>query len=142
MDLRQITPDFAVAPQITLEDVAAIAAAGFRTLLNNRPDDEIGAELDAAAMEKAARAAGLEYRHLPFWPGQMTRDLVEGFEAALAECPAPVLAYCRSGTRSSNLWAMAQAGHLEIETILSATAEAGYDLGSLVPALAARAASR
>jgi uncharacterized protein (TIGR01244 family) len=142
MDLRQITPDFAVAPQITPEEVAAIAALGYRTLINNRPDDEIEDALDSDAMAVAAAEAGLAYHHLPYFPGQMTPDLVAAFEAVMATAEGPVLAYCRSGTRSSHLWAMEQAGKQPVTQILSAAAEAGYDHSGLVPLLEEHAARR
>lgn len=142
MDLRQITPDFAVAPQITPEEVAAIAALGYRTLINNRPDDEIEDALDSDAMAVAAAEAGLAYHHLPYFPGQMTPDLVAAFEAVMATVEGPVLAYCRSGTRSSHLWAMDQAGKRPVTQILSAAAEAGYDHSGLVPLLEEHAARR
>lgn len=142
MDLRQITPDFAVAPQITPEEVAAIAALGYRTLINNRPDDEIEDALDSDAMAVAAAEAGLAYHHLPYFPGQMTPDLVAAFEAVMATVEGPVLAYCRSGTRSSHLWAMEQAGKRPVTQILSAAAEAGYDHSGLVPLLEEHAARR
>lgn len=142
MDLRQITPDFAVAPQITPDEVPAIAALGFRTLINNRPDDEITEALDSAAMAMAAAEAGLAYHHLPYFPGQMTPDLVAAFEAVMVTAEGPVLAYCRSGTRSSHLWAMEQAGKRPVAQILSAAAEAGYDHSGLVPLLEDHAAKR
>ncbi|MDP1667718.1 TIGR01244 family sulfur transferase [Phaeovulum sp.] len=138
MDLRQIVPGFAVAPQIEPAELASLAAMGFRTLINNRPDAEVGDDLGHAAMEVAARAAGLAYHRLPYVPGLMTPDLVEAFAATLAKAEGPVLAYCRSGTRSSYLWAMAQAPHLPLRDILAATTAAGYDLSGLVPLLAAR----
>lgn len=142
MDLRQITPDFAVAPQITPEEVKGLPALGFRTLINNRPDDEIEDALDSDAMAVAASEAGLAYHHLPFFPGRMTPDLVADFEAIMAEAEGPVLAYCRSGTRSSYLWAMMQAGRQPVTEILAAAAQAGYDHSGLVPLLEAHASTR
>lgn len=140
MELREIVPGFAVAPQIEPSDLPALAAMGFRTVINNRPDDEVGTPLGHAAMEAAARAAGLAYHRLPYVPGQMTPDLIERFAATLCGAEGPVLAYCRSGTRSSHLWAMAEAPHLPLRDILAATTAAGYDLSGLVPQLAARGA--
>lgn len=142
MDLRQITPDFAVAPQITPDDIPALAELGFKTILNNRPDEEIDDSADNAAMQVAVELAGLSYRHLPYYPGRMTPELVAEFESAMAEVPGPVLAYCRSGTRSSHLWAMWQAGRMPLERIVAAAASAGYDHSSLVPLLEVHAANR
>ncbi|MBW6506835.1 MAG: TIGR01244 family phosphatase [Rhodobacteraceae bacterium] len=140
MDLRPLAPGFAVAPQIDPSDLAALAAMGYRTIINNRPDQEVGSDQGAAAMEAAAKAAGLAYHRLPYIPGQMTAELAEAFAATLAKAEAPVLAYCRSGTRSSHLWAMAVAPQLPLADILGAAAAAGYDLTGLVPLLHARGA--
>ncbi|MFD2814811.1 beta-lactamase hydrolase domain-containing protein [Paracoccus aerius] len=78
MDLRQLTPNLAVSPQIELSDVALLARSGFKTLVNNRPDEEDGA-IDHEVMAKAAADAGMEYHYLPFRPGQITPDLIQGF---------------------------------------------------------------
>ncbi|MCV2878354.1 TIGR01244 family sulfur transferase [Sedimentimonas flavescens] len=142
MELRQITPEFAVAPQITPEDVAELARMGYRTLINNRPDEEIEAQLDSHTMAEAAAAAGMVYVHLPYYPGAMTPDLVAAFEATMSQIEGPVLAYCRSGTRSSHLWAMSEAGARPIDEIVSLAAKAGYDHSGLVPLLAQHAANR
>lgn len=131
MDLRQLTPNLAVSPQIDLDDVAVLARSGFKTLINNRPDDEDGA-VDHEVMAKAAADSGMEYHYLPFRPGQVTPDLIQGFAAAL-EGPKPAIAYCRSGNRSTVLWALAQAGKLSEAEVLGTAAQAGYDLSSVVP---------
>ncbi|WP_207102957.1 TIGR01244 family sulfur transferase [Paracoccus shandongensis] len=131
MDLRQLTPNLAVAPQIALEDVPLLAASGFKTLINNRPDDEAGA-VDHQLMAQAAADAGMSYHYLPFTPGQITPDLIQGFAEAL-EGQKPALAYCRSGNRSTVLWALSQSGKQSESELLSTAAEAGYDLSGIVP---------
>lgn len=131
MDLRQLTPNLAVSPQIDLSDVAVLAQSGFKTLINNRPDDEDGA-VDHQAMAKAAADAGMEYHYLPFRPGQVTPDLIQGFAAAL-DGSKPAIAYCRSGNRSTVLWALAHAGRLSEAEVLSTASQAGYDLSGVVP---------
>ena len=108
MNFRQITPDFAVAPQIRPEDVAGIAAAGFRSILCNRPDHEEPGQPVCAAVEAAARAAGLEVLHVPVVSGAITVENLQDFQAAVADLPAPVFAYCRSGGRCANLWEMSR----------------------------------
>jgi uncharacterized protein (TIGR01244 family) len=108
MEIRQITENYSVAGQIQPEDVQAIAAAGFRTLICNRPDNEDPGQPSSDAVEEAARAAGLEFRHIPVVSGRITPDNVEDQAAALNEMPAPVLAYCRSGTRCTNLHMLIQ----------------------------------
>ncbi|MEZ5685550.1 MAG: TIGR01244 family sulfur transferase [Paracoccaceae bacterium] len=135
MDLRQLTPAIAVAPQITPEDVAEAARMGFRTLIDNRPDEEITPDLQSGSMRAAAEAAGMAFYHLPYYPGEMTPELVAEFERVMTEVETPVLAYCRSGTRSSHLWAMSQAGQMPIEEIISRAAKWGYDHSALEPLL-------
>ena len=110
MSLHALTPDFAVAGQITPEDVPAIAQAGFRSIVCNRPDGEGGPmQPSYADVERAAKAAGLEVRNLPVISGRITPEQVGAMAELLEELPAPVLAYCRSGARSTNLWQMARA---------------------------------
>lgn len=140
MDLRQLTPNLAVAPQIALEDVPLLAASGFRTLINNRPDDEAGA-IDHDIMAKAAADAGMEYHYLPFTPGQITPDMIQGFAAAL-DGNKPALAFCRSGNRSTVLWALSQAGKQSEAELLSTAAKAGYDLSGIVPLMRSLAGSK
>lgn len=140
MDPRQLTPNLAVSPQIAIEDVARLAEAGFRTLINNRPDDEIGA-VDHRAMQQAAADAGMEYHYLPFHPGQITPELIQGFSAAL-DGTKPALAFCRSGNRSAVLWALSQSGKRSEGELLNITASAGYDLTGVVPLMRSLAGSK
>lgn len=142
MDLRQITPEFAVAPQIEHDDFQTLANAGYRTVISNRPDDEVEDGFDSAAMAKAAAEAGLAFHYLPYFPGAMTPELVTEFEAVMATAAAPVFAYCRSGTRSSHLWAMSQAGHRDPAEIISLAAQAGYDHRSMEGLLRAYGAQK
>jgi uncharacterized protein (TIGR01244 family) len=131
MDIRQVTPSYAVAPQIDPADMAELAALGFSTLINNRPDDEVPPELQSHAMRQAAEAAGLVYIENPVINGAMTIDMVTAQGAAIDAAPGPVFAYCRSGTRSSIVWALSQAGRQPVDDILAALTRAGYDLGGL-----------
>lgn len=140
MDLRQITPELSVSPQILPEDLPALAEQGFRVVINNRPDAEVDDTENGAAMKAAAEAAGMEYRAIPFVPGQITQEMVDAQAEALA-LPGRKLAYCRSGNRSTVLWALTQAGEAPTESLLHTAAEAGYDLSgirSMIDALAAR----
>ncbi|TBN41280.1 TIGR01244 family phosphatase [Paracoccus subflavus] len=131
MDLRQLTPNLAVSSQIELEDVALLARSGFRTLINNRPDTEDGA-IDHDLIAKAAAEAGMAYHYLPFFPGQVTPDLIQGFASAL-DGAKPAVAYCRSGNRSTVLWALSQSGKQSESELLQTAADAGYDLSGIVP---------
>ena len=103
MTFRQITEDYFVAPQIRVEDIARIREAGFRSVISNRPDDE-GGTVPHDAIAAAATAAGLEFRYIPVISGWMTQENVDQQARALSELPKPVLAYCRSGTRCTNLY--------------------------------------
>lgn len=104
MQIRQLTEDYSVSPQIAVEDVAAIKAAGFRSVISNRPDGEDPGQPGHAEIEKAVLAAGLDFRWVPVVSGQMTAENVVDQAAALEDLPGPVLAFCRSGTRSTNLF--------------------------------------
>ena len=105
MEIRQITEDYSVAPQIGVEHVPLIKAAGFKSVISNRPDTEDGA-VPHDEIAAAAREAGLEFRYIPVISGQMTQENVDDQAAALDDLPKPVLAYCRSGTRCTNLYAL------------------------------------
>ena len=133
MDIRRITPDYAVSPQIEPEDLPEIAAQGFRTVVCNRPDAENPMELSSAVMRVAVEAAGLRFVDNPVTHPTMTPERIATQAASLGD--GPVLASCASGTRSSILWSLAQAGRMPAEEILSATARAGYDLSALRPRL-------
>lgn len=111
MEFRTITDDYAVTGQIVASDIAAIKAAGFKSVICNRPDAEHPGEASTAdEVAQAARAAGLEFRYIPVVSGQITGDNVADQAAALADLPAPVLAYCRSGARCTNLHGLIQQG--------------------------------
>jgi uncharacterized protein (TIGR01244 family) len=108
MEYRQITDDYAVSGQISPDDIAAIKAAGFRSIICNRPDDEQPGQPSAAELAVAAAAADLIFRHIPFTSGQMTPQDVQKMVEALDEIPGPVFAFCRSGARSSNIFMAAE----------------------------------
>lgn len=104
MEIRQITDDYSVSGQITADEVAAIKAAGFKSVICNRPDDEQPGQPSADSIRTAVEAAGLAFRHIPVISGQMTVDNVTDMAGALDEMQGPVFAYCRSGTRCTNLY--------------------------------------
>lgn len=125
-----------VAGQIRPEDVRALASEGVTMIVNNRPDGEEPGQPAGSEVEAAARAAGLGYRYMPVASGFST-DQVRAMAAALEEADGKVLAFCRSGTRSTFLWALAraQAGD-DAEEIAHKAAAAGYDLTPILPYLA------
>ena len=109
LPLRQIAADVFVAPQLDPAAMAELARLGFRSVVNNRPDFEHGPDQPASSqVQAAALAAGLEYRHLPVAGGYQSPDEVATFRALLAELPHPLLAFCRSGARSTRLYQLAQ----------------------------------
>lgn len=109
MEYRSITEDYAVAGQIEASDIGAVKAAGFRSVICNRPDAEHPGEASTAdEVAAAARAAGLEFRYIPVISGQITPENVDAQAQALADLPAPVFAYCRSGARCTNLHSLVQ----------------------------------
>lgn len=132
-DFRKVTDDFSVAPQITVDDVKRAAEAGFRTLINNRPEGESPDQTPAAEIEAAARAAGLAYHYIPIVGGP-SPDQVEQERAVLAEAEKPVLAYCRSGTRSIVTWSIGEAvaGDRPRDELVALGRNAGYDLSGVL----------
>jgi uncharacterized protein (TIGR01244 family) len=108
MEYRQISEDYSVSGQIQPDEIAAIKAAGFNSIICNRPDDEQPGQPSADTVEAAAVAAGLAFRYIPVISGQMTAENVEDQAEALAELEGPVFAYCRSGARCTNLYAAIQ----------------------------------
>lgn len=135
VDVRQINERISVAPQISPGDVGDIAARGFRTLMNNRPDGESPGQPPSAAIAEQAKAHGLNYVYLPVISGQVTPQNIEDFGRVLGEAEGPILAYCRTGTRCTNLWALAEAGACSTQDLLAQAAAAGYDLSGLTPVL-------
>jgi len=142
MDIRQITPTYAVSPQIHPDDCQIIADAGFKTIICNRPDMEITPDCSAAAVEAAAIAAGLTFVNLPITHQTMNAENVAAHRAAIDATDGAVFAYCASGTRSSIVWSLGQAGDIASDEIISATSQAGYDLRGLHPQLEMIAAQK
>lgn len=134
MDIRRITDEFSVAPQIAAQDVPAIAAAGFRAVICNRPDGEASEQPCCQEIEDAVTAAGLAWRSQPVRTGGVTLEDAEAFAALMDELPKPVLAYCRSGTRCATLWSLSQAGKRPLPDILARTQAAGYDMTAVMRA--------
>lgn len=126
----RITDFLSVAGQISKDDIAEIARAGFHTIINNRPDEEEPGQLTAAEAEAEAKKHGLSYRYMPVTTGAITRTAVAEFQRILLRSEQPVLAHCRSGTRCHLLWSATRALY-DRESPLKLVAEAairGYDL--------------
>ena len=129
MDIRPITPAYAASPQIDPADAAAIKAAGFVTVICNRPDAEVPPSHQAEAMRAAVEAEGLTFVVNPVTHQGLNAEMVAVQKAACAA--GATLAYCASGTRSTIVWALGQAGEKPADEIIAAGAQAGYDLRGL-----------
>lgn len=129
-----------VAPQLTAADIGAAARAGIRTVICNRPDGEEAGQPAAAELAEAARAAGIRWIHQPLTMSELDADRVRAFADALRDNQEPVLAFCRTGTRSAALWAAyrLQQG-ATAEHLTAAAAAAGIDLSAVLPKLTALA---
>jgi len=134
--IRKVDDSISVAPQIAVEDIAAIKAAGFTAIVNNRPDDEEAGQIAGDAIRDAALAAGLTYTAIPITHAGFSYPQIEAMAEVLAGADGPVLAFCRSGTRSCNLWALAQARNgADADALIAKGAGAGYNLDGLRPLL-------
>lgn len=133
---RRLSDTMFASPQITPADVATAAGEGVRLIINNRPDGEDQGQPAGAEIAAAAAEAGIAYRAIPVSGGGFAEPQVAAMVAALAEADGPVLAYCRSGTRSTLLWSLAQAQlGMDPEEIARAARAAGYDVTPVRPAL-------
>lgn len=132
MDIRKITDELSVAPQISTRDVAAIVAAGFRAVICNRPDGESSDQPCCGEIEAAVTAGGLVWRAQPVRSGGVTLEDAEAFARLMADLPKPVLAYCRTGTRCATLWCLSQAKHRPLPDILARAQAAGYDMTAVM----------
>ncbi|NBR54068.1 MAG: TIGR01244 family phosphatase, partial [Rhodobacteraceae bacterium] len=128
---------YAVSPQIDPADVPAIKAAGYTTVICNRPDDEVPMELQSAVMRIAVEAAGLTFIDIPVSHQTLNLGMVEAQLAAIDASAGPVLAYCASGNRCSIVWSLGQAGKMPVDEIIATVARAGYDQSALRPQLEA-----
>lgn len=132
MKIVSLTDSIAVSEQITAADVASIAAAGYKVLVNNRPDGEVPEQPTSEEIAAAAAAAGLEYHYLPVtaqnFPGPDAAQMAEIF----ADESRPVLAFCRTGTRCTNLWVATREGS-EQDTARGHARSLGYDLAMSTP---------
>ncbi|MCU6454618.1 TIGR01244 family phosphatase [Sphingomonas sp. A2-49] len=142
-DIRTINDSISVAPQIDPDDIPAIKAAGFKAIVNNRPDAEEAGQPDGEAIRAAAAAAGLGYAAIPVTHAGFSHPQIDAMTQALVAADGPVLAYCRSGTRSCNLWALAAAkAGRNPELLVEQARGAGYDLSGMRPTLDALAGGR
>ena len=136
--LFPLAPGLNIAGRLDRADIDALAQAGVRTIINNRPDGEDPGQLPAAEARRIAEAHGIAYHHIPITAATLSRADVDAFGAVLRDAPSPVVAHCRSGTRSALLWALSRIREgAEPLSLIGAAAQHGIDIASL-PAVAAR----
>jgi uncharacterized protein (TIGR01244 family) len=142
-DFRRLSDTMLASPQITVADVEAAKAAGVTLIVNNRPEGESDDQTPGSEIEQAARAAGIEYLAIPIGHAGFSHPQVAKLAEALGKTDGTVLGYCRSGTRSTLLWALAKADMgSEPEALAAAAAQAGYDVAPVRPAMDALAAAK
>jgi uncharacterized protein (TIGR01244 family) len=137
-ELFPLAPGLSVAGRLDRADIDALARAGVRTIVNNRPDGEDPGQLPAAEAKQLAAAHGIAYHHIPITAATLTRGDVDAFAATLRDAAQPVVAHCRSGTRSALLWALTRMREgADPLALISEAARHGIDIAGL-PAVAAR----
>ena len=131
---RKLTDNIYAAPQISLEDVTEAAKIGVKLIINNRPEGESDDQVPGADIESAARAAGMDYVAIPVTHAGFSEPQVVAMAKALDGAAGPVLAYCRSGTRSTLLWALSEASQGgDPDSLTNMAAKAGYDVSPVRP---------
>lgn len=134
MMFRKLTDNIHASPQIALEDVAEAAAMGVKLIINNRPENESDDQIAGPDIAAAARAAGIDYVAIPVTHSGFSEPQVAAMTKALNEAKGPVLAYCRSGTRSTLLWALSEASQGgDPDALTNMAAKAGYDISPVRP---------
>jgi uncharacterized protein (TIGR01244 family) len=137
-ELFPLAPGLSVAGSLNRADIDALAGAGIRTIINNRPDGEDPGQLPAAEAQRISDAHGITYRHIPITAAALSRADVDAFAAALRDTPSPIVAHCRSGTRSALLWALTRMREgADPLSLIAEAARHGIDIAAL-PAIAAR----
>ncbi len=136
MDIKALTPHLSITPQVMVAELEAVAQMGFKAIICNRPDGEGPDQPSFSEMEQAALAHGLQMRYLPAESGKVRDEDGKAFGELLATLPAPVLAYCRTGMRSTTMWALSQSGITPLPQILEASQRVGFDMKALVQRIA------
>lgn len=136
MDLKPISDKVSISEQLQLGDISSLVELGFRSIICNRPDGEGSDQPTFDEITAVAEPLGLSVRYLPVAPGKISDEDVTDFSKAMRELPKPVLAFCRTGTRSATLWSLSQANKQPIPDILSAAKTAGYDMSGAARRLA------
>lgn len=136
--LAELAPGLSATGKLDRSDIEALADAGVKTIINNRPDGEDPGQLPAADAKKLAESRGIAYHHIPFTAATLTKADVDAFAATLASAKGPIVAHCRSGTRSTLVWALTRMREgADPMALISQAAGKGIDI-AVLPALAAR----
>lgn len=136
VDLKKLSDELTVSPQIAVTDMTTLKASGFRSIICHRPDSEAADQPLFHEIETAARTAGLEIRHQPITAGKIADTDAVAFGELMETLPKPVLAFCRTGTRSASLWSLAEARSRPLVDIVGAAKAAGYDMSGIVRRIA------
>ena len=131
MMLNKIIDNYVVSDQITEEDIEQLKEAGFKTIFCNRPDNEEQNQITVKSIQDKAIESGLNFIHQPVIGGQISQNDIDQFSDYYDAAEKPIFAYCRTGTRSSMLWALSESGKRSIDEILQLTSAAGYNLSNL-----------
>ena len=131
MMLNKIIDNYVVSDQITEEDIEQLKEAGFKTIFCNRPDNEEQNQVTVKSIQDKVIESGLNFIHQPVIGGQISQNDIDQFSGYYDAAEKPIFAYCRTGTRSSMLWALSESGKRSIDEILRLTSAAGYNLSNL-----------
>ena len=128
MHLKTLTPELSILPQPNEAEIAQLARRGYKSLIGNRPDGEAADQPAWASLAEAAKRHGMDARHIPIVASQVSKSDIEQFREALRVLPKPIAAFCRSGTRSVLLWALAKEAELTVDERIRIAAREGFDL--------------
>lgn len=139
MNIKRLSDTVFVSPQISSRNLNALVTQGITTIVNNRPDSEVPRQPKHTTLKTKAQSLGIDYHFLPITPGEMCEQDIATFAKILSTAPGPILAFCRTGTRSTNLWAhaqiraqiRAQTGAMSADDIIQSAKTAGYDLSNI-----------
>lgn len=134
-DFKRLSDTFSVSAQLSPDDLKSAAAAGFKSIINNRPDQESSDQPASDDMAALSLALGMNYSYQPVVSGQISDENIEDFAALVRDSSAPILAFCRTGTRCTYLWALSNAKEHSLDEIAASAAAAGYDISGLMPRL-------
>ena len=141
MNMKKLSPRFFVSEQIRTADLGVASAQGIKTIINNRPDNEAQGQPKSADLAAVAAELGMQFVNIPVIAGRLTDENVDQFERANRSLQGPILMYCRTGTRSTCLWALNEAKTLDTDAVMATAAQAGYDLTAMRARLISRSAA-